>query len=251
EPLEELTLERAVADTIELAEHLRARFGEEKVYLLGESWGTTLGVLAVQRRPDLFHALVGSGQMVSQSLTDRIVWRDLLSHAREVGDWDLYDRVLTLGEPPYDDVPWSNAFVMTNYWRLEPPYAPPAAYVERGTSARLGFYGVLGSEYAPIEKANVLRGLIDVFWALSPQLQEIDLRRDAPRLEVPFYLLDGKGELRGRRELALEWFEALDAPIKRVFAFEDAGHAVAFEQFEALERILVDTVLPETYPARP
>jgi len=26
---------------------------------------------------------------------------------------------------------------------------------------------------------------------------------------------------------------------------------VAFEQFEALERILVDTVLPETYPARP
>jgi len=251
EPLEELTLERAVADTIELAEHLRARFGEEKVYLLGESWGTTLGVLAVQRRPDLFHALVGSGQMVSQSLTDRIVWRDLLSHAREVGDWDLYDRVLTLGEPPYDDVPWSNAFVMTNYWRLEPPYAPPAAYVERGTSARLGFYGVLGSEYAPIEKANVLRGLIDVFWALYPQLQEIDLRRDAPRLEVPFYLLDGKGELRGRRELALEWFEALDAPIKRVFAFEDAGHAVAFEQFEALERILVDTVLPETYPARP
>jgi len=97
----------------------------------------------------------------------------------------------------------------------------------------------------------VLRGLIDVFWALYPQLQEIDLRRDAPRLEVPFYLLDGKGELRGRRELALEWFEALDAPIKRVFAFEDAGHAVAFEQFEALERILVDTVLPETYPARP
>src|SRR5690606_26621622 len=43
EPLEELTLERAVADTIGLAEHLGARFGEEKVYLLGESWGTTLG----------------------------------------------------------------------------------------------------------------------------------------------------------------------------------------------------------------
>ena len=248
EPLGDLTLERAVADTIELAEHLRARFGEEKVYLLGESWGTTLGVLAAQRRPDLFHAFIGSGQMVSQSLTDRIVWRDLLAHAQETGDWRLYDRVLTLGEPPYDDVPWSNAFVMANYHRIEPPYSPPAAYVERGTAARLGFYGVLGSEYALLEKANVLRGLIDVFWALYPQLQEIDFREDVPRLDVPFYLLDGKGELRGRRELALEWFEALEAPIKRVFTFEDAGHAVAFERFDALERVLVETVLPETYP---
>ena len=48
------------------------RFDEQKVYLLGESWGTTLGVLAVERRPDLFHAYIGSGQMVSQRVTDQI-----------------------------------------------------------------------------------------------------------------------------------------------------------------------------------
>ena len=62
-------------------------------------------VLAAQRRPDLFHAVIGSGQMVSQSVTDRIVWRDLLAQAQATGDWALYDRVLTLGEPPYRDVP--------------------------------------------------------------------------------------------------------------------------------------------------
>ncbi|HEX5829132.1 MAG TPA: alpha/beta fold hydrolase, partial [Candidatus Limnocylindrales bacterium] len=89
EPASTLTLDGAVSDTIELAEHLRARFDEEKVYLLGESWGSTLGVLAAQRRPDLFHAYIGSGQMVSQRETDRIIWRDLLAHARAVGDWTL------------------------------------------------------------------------------------------------------------------------------------------------------------------
>ncbi|HLV13134.1 MAG TPA: alpha/beta hydrolase [Trueperaceae bacterium] len=249
-PTDTLTLEGAIADTIELAERLRARFGEEKVYLLGESWGSTLAVLAAQRRPDLFHAVIGSGQMVSQSVTDRIVWRDLLAQAQATGDWALYDRVLTLGEPPYRDVPWSNAFVMTQYGRLYQPYTPPAAYVERGTAARLGFYGVLGSEYALIDKVNVLRGLVDVFAVLYPQLQGIDFRRDVPRLEVPFYLLDGQAELRGRRDLALEWFASLEAPVKRVFSFPDAGHAVAFEQFEALHRLLVGTVLPETYPDR-
>jgi proline iminopeptidase len=45
-----------VADTIELAEHLRDRFGQDRIYLLGNSWGTMLGTLAMQERPDLFHA---------------------------------------------------------------------------------------------------------------------------------------------------------------------------------------------------
>ena len=35
--------------------------------------------------------------------------------------------------------------------------------------------------------------------------------------------------------------------IKRLFAFENAAHAVAFEQYEAFHQILLDTILPETY----
>jgi len=33
-------------------------------------------------------------------------------------------------------------------------------------------------------------------------------------------------------------------------AYADAAHAVAFEEFEALGRILSEEVLPETYPGR-
>ena len=88
---------------------LRDRFGEQKIYLLGESWGTTLGVLAAQARPDLFHAYIGSGQMVSQRETDRIIWRDLLAYADRTGNGAMYDQVLSLGEPPYRDLPWANS----------------------------------------------------------------------------------------------------------------------------------------------
>lgn len=44
----------------------------------------------------------------------------------------------------------------------------------------------------------------------------------------------------------LEWFGALDAPIKRLYTFENAAHSVAFEQFEAVHKLMTDTVLPET-----
>lgn len=69
---ETVSLDGYVSDTIELTNYLRDRVDKDDIYLLGQSWGTTLGVLAVQERPDLYRAFVGAGQMVSQLATDRI-----------------------------------------------------------------------------------------------------------------------------------------------------------------------------------
>ena len=44
EPTSTLTLDRAVSDTIEGTNHLRDRFGQDEIYLLGQPWGTILGV---------------------------------------------------------------------------------------------------------------------------------------------------------------------------------------------------------------
>ncbi len=81
EPASTLTLDQMVADTIEVTEYLCDRFDEDAVYVVGSSWGTTLGVLAVQQRPDLFHAYVGTGQMVGQLATDRLMYADSLAYA--------------------------------------------------------------------------------------------------------------------------------------------------------------------------
>lgn len=244
-----LTLDRAVADTIELTNYLRDRFDEQKIYLLGESWGTILGVLAAQQRPDLYHAFIGSGQMVSVRQTDLRLYHDVITYAVQTGDDDLARKMLTYGEPPYDSI-YGNAFVFQQYEKLYRPYDPPQSYVARGESAGIGPWGLLGSEYMLVERVNVLRGLADTFAVLYPQIQGIDFRRDVPRLAIPVYILDGQAELSARRDLALEWYDQLQAPQKRLFSFENAAHAVAFEQFEAFGRIMTGTVLPETYPGR-
>jgi proline iminopeptidase len=61
--------------------------------------------------------------------------------------------------------------------------------------------------------------LVGTFAFMYPELQSIDFGRDVPRLEVPYYMLDGHAELTSRRELALE-FDRLDTPRKRIFSFE-------------------------------
>jgi proline iminopeptidase len=247
DPLSDMTVDQAVADTIALTEMLRERFDESKIYLMGESWGTILGVLAVKARPDLYHAWIGSGQMVDVRATDERIYDDLVADALGSGDAALLGALEAMGRPPYRDIPWSNAQVMVWYDRLYDPYTPSSGYLKRGEEAGLDGFGLLGSEYGLMDKANVLRGLIDTFAILYPQIQDLDLRREAARLEVPVVMLDGAAELDGRRDLALDWFAGLDAPTKRLVTYEGAAHSVAFEQADAVERLLVDEVIPATY----
>lgn len=233
-----LTLDRAVADTVELAEYLCTRYGQKSVVVMGESWGSLLGVLAVQRAPQLFRAFVGSGQMVSVLETDTAIYHDLLAVAERTDNTELSSRLWASGPPPYAD-PLSYAFVMAHYPLLEGSYSPPAAYQQRGERSGIGPMGVLGQEYGGLEKVNVLRGLLDMFAVLYPQLQGVDLRRDAAKLEVPVIVLEGSHELTARTRPAREWFDALDAPRKTLYTLPDSGHSVAFEQADELHRILL------------
>jgi pimeloyl-ACP methyl ester carboxylesterase len=241
-----LTVDQVVADTIELASYLRDRFDEERIYLSGVSWGTILGVLAVQRAPELYHAWIGAGQMVDPLETTRRLHQEMLDLAARTDDAELAAKMASFGDPPYRHI-LAGAFVMGYYEALYKPYTPAPEYVERIEQAGIGPWGVLAGEYDLMDKANVLRGLIDFYSIMWPQIQGIDFRRDVPRLDVPVYLLDGQAELASRRDLALEWHAGLDAPIKRIFSFRGAAHNAAMEQCVAFHRIMVETVLPETY----
>jgi pimeloyl-ACP methyl ester carboxylesterase len=65
-PAETLNLKQLIEDTLAVTDYLRRRFDKEKIYLVGHSWGSTLGSLVMQKEPEKFHAFIGVGQIVSQ-----------------------------------------------------------------------------------------------------------------------------------------------------------------------------------------
>ena len=241
-----LTTKQEVADTIALTNYLRKRFNEPKIYLFGESGGSVIGVLAVQQHPELYHAWIGSGQMVNPRETDRRIYHDLLAYAAKHHDTGLANKLHGYGEPPYSSV-YAYGYVMTQYDKLAGDYTEPKAYTDALDNAGVGPFGVMGSEYTLPEKMNVLRGLLDTFSVIYPQWQTIDFQRTAEQLRVPVYIFTGAHELAARRDLAVAWFNHLHAPIKRLYNYPDAGHATAFEHFQDLHHIMLKTVVPATY----
>ena len=238
EPIKSLTLEKMVTDTLEVTNYLRDRFNEEKIYLVGNSWGTILGTLAVKERPDLFHAYVGTGQMVSPAETDTMFYEDTIEWAERTGRETLAKRLKRIGPPPYKDIlDYEPAISHEHDWN---------PYPGLDSSKELPF-NTFVPENSFMDRVNAMRGFFDVFSTLYPQIQRIDLRRDAVSLNVPVYIMIGKYEARGREIPTKEWFELLTAPIKELIVFENSGHRPNFEEpvkFGQLMKIVAD----DTYP---
>lgn len=240
DPLDKMTLDQMLSDTIEVTNYLRERFGEEKIYIVGNSWGTILGTLAVQQHPELYYAYVGTGQMVSPRETDVMFYEDTLAWAEQTGQVDLVNTLKQNGPPPYADLlDYEPVISHEHDWN---------PYPELGNSVEMPF-NTFVPENTFMDRVNAMRGLLDTFAALYPQLQEVDFRSDISRLELPFYMVLGAHEARGRSVLADEWFEMLSAPYKEVVVFEHSGHRPPFEEpgtfTELMKQIRDDTYSAE------
>ncbi|MBK8470443.1 MAG: alpha/beta hydrolase [Actinomycetales bacterium] len=242
DPADTVTLDSYVSDTIALSNYLRGRFDTDAIYLLGQSWGTTLGVLAVQAQPQLYRAFIGTGQMVSQRATDRIFYEDTLAWAARTGNDGLAEQLDAAGPPPY-----AAMFPSETALSHESDVYP---YDHSGNSEGAGQMAenLLVQEYGLIDQVHVLGSFMDTFAALYPQLQDIDFRTTATDFEVPMYFVQGAHEARGRAQLFEQWYPMVDAPIKDVTVLETSGHRPLWEQPDQFVDYMVGKVLRETNP---
>ncbi|MGB5959508.1 MAG: alpha/beta hydrolase [Coleofasciculaceae cyanobacterium] len=234
-----LTPDRYITDAHELVLSLRQRFGKGKVYVLGESWGSALGIMVVQRYPELFHAFIGTGQMVAFLENDLICYDFALRLAQERGDTKQVEKLKQQGPPPYygNDVALKSATYlmdMNNYMNKNPAIA---------NSGFNTLQDLAGSEYGLYDKVNFVRGVLDTFGVVYQQLWDVDFRKQATRLEVPVYFLIGRHDVNASPKLTEEYFNLLTAPHKELIWFEHSGHAPWMNESGRFIDVLVNKVL--------
>lgn len=216
-----ITVQNYIQDGYALTEYLKERFTQEKIYLIGESWGSALGVFLVHEYPESYHALIGTGQMVDFVETERMDYAKAMEIAEINSDTALIEKLKANGEPPYygEDVTWKSAVYinyLNNYMAGNPSIHNPGYNT---------FRDIGSSEYGLLDKINYLRGIINTFNHVYPQLYDIDLRTDYARLNVPVYFFLGRHDLNAPTVLAEEYEQVLKAPDKGIVWFEHSGHS--------------------------
>lgn len=239
-----ITPQQYVDDGHELALYLTERFGKEKIYVMGESWGTILGTWMVQERPERYHAMVGVAQMVAFLETDTYDYNLALEIAANNGDTDTVAALEAQGPPPYygEGTAWKvtrYVLVLSAHMNSNPAIGGPGYDT---------FGDIAAVEYGLVDKVNYVRGLLQVMDALWPQLWEMDLREQVTRLEVPIYFLEGRHDVNAPPHLVEEYIQILEAPHKELIWMEHSGHSPWVDESGKVVDIMVNRVLMEQAP---
>ncbi len=219
-PIKGLTVDTYIEDGYALTEYLCDTFKREKIYLVGESWGSALGIFLASRYPKRYHAFVGTGQMVDFVETEILDYNKAMALAQEKGSAKVVEALKSNGAPPYygSDVTWKSAEYL-NFL---------SAAMSRNPEIQNAGFNTLRDLFAPeygiLDKINYLRGVIDTFNHVYPQLYGTDLRAHYKDIAVPVYFFIGRHDINAPTALAEDYYNVLNAPVKRLVWFEHSGH---------------------------
>ena len=233
----EANYEEYVDHTIAVSEYLASRFDRRDIYVVGHSWGSIIGLLAAERRPDLYAAYIGVGQQVDFVENDIIGYEMVLEAAEAAGDEQTVSKLTKNGPPPYTAEEGTKYMYLFQRVFRYSPEAPDAPHINEMSI-------FTPEEYTAIDTINMVRGLYRGVTTVYPQLVGLDFRRDVPRLEVPVFFITGRYDRTCVADMTYEHFQILEAPVKRHYWFEKSGHEACFQEPEKFRRILLEEVVP-------
>ncbi|MET0308409.1 MAG: alpha/beta hydrolase [Sphingomonas sp.] len=232
-----LTMERLTRDGIEVARYAAQRLGKRKVILMGGSWGSALAVNMAVAAPDLFHAYVGTAQLVNYQDDMAASYAHTLKLAQAAGDADAIDKLEKIGSPP-----WVNPRNFGILRRLTRKYeamrtdpAPKDWFhfaLEYDTQEYRAAYEA-GEDYSFLQFVGLAGD------GMGPK---IDLPKLGTHFAVPVYLLQGEEDLVTPREISEAYFNSISAPAKEFLLLPRTGHDPNPTMIDAQFRVLTDRV---------
>ncbi|MBC7954437.1 MAG: alpha/beta hydrolase [Cytophagales bacterium] len=211
-----LTIDRMVRDGLDLSEQLCRTMGTARLLLLGHSWGSVLGVHMASRRPDLFCAYVGTGQLVNKQKNEEVNLRQLLAQARQLGREDALRSLGALERPVHTQR--SNIAILREWGdRLS---------VSTGDSVVMT-PNPPNPDFTPEDRLNQQRGRRFSGEQLFEEVSALALDASLLQFDVPMLFLHGTADQQTPFELVEAYVARLAAPFKVLVPFEQCHHFLA------------------------
>lgn len=236
-----ITLELMISDVISVTNYLRQRFGREKIYLMGHSGGTFIGIQAAAKEPDLYYAYIGVAQMSNQLKSEVLAYNYILKQFKEKGNFEM---VRKLEEAPVtlkDGIP-------EKYLKLrdDAMHSLGIGTMHDMNSVITGIFlpSLQFREYTFIEKVNLWRAKSrSGVSSLLNEMLSTDMSDKVQELKIPVYFFEGIYDYTCSYTEAKSYFEKLKAPLKGFYTFKESAHSPMFEEPGKMQNILKNDVL--------
>ncbi|MBN1979950.1 MAG: alpha/beta hydrolase [Chitinivibrionales bacterium] len=237
---QKVTVEHFVQDVHELTQYLKKRLGKEKIVLMGHSWGAGLGAVVAVRFPHDYTAYLGMAQVVKPLDSDQIGYAFAYEQAKKTGNEKAVKELEKVD----------------GYWLLRDAGYLPKMMVNKKWVGYFGgqmygkkdfsfvFKNMMCHEFTLFDWPALFLGASFSGKAIWKAMFTTDLMQQASEFQMPFFLLMGRHDYNTGPSSTENYFNAVKAPMKKLFWFEKSAHFPNFEERELYHKVMIESVLP-------
>lgn len=229
-PSSSLNEEQLLSDAHDMTAMLCERFHQPKIFVLGHSWGTFLGMLLVQRYPEMFYAYVGVGQLGDSSKIPSAQEAFVRAKANDAHDQQALQQLAGGDEG-------ARKGLVVHF----------GGDVHGMSSSRpLVTMGLHAPEYDVFDFGRYLAGLIFYYRHMPNDLRHAGPAGRVSSVAVPVYFFAGDYDEIAPTSLASDYLNQLQAPKKTMVPFANSAHWPFIEEtgkFAAeMKRVRIETL---------
>lgn len=235
-PPASLTVDEMVSDLDVVVDRVRGRLKQRRVVLVGQSWGTMLGILYASKHPEKVAAYVGLGQMADKPRAEALSYEYTMREARRRGNAKAVKQLAEIGPPPYS----GEELFVERAWLAE---FGGVSYKDMGLP-RLILMSVGSSEANLRDLYAIRRGGQLGLALMEPQLLSRNLDRTYTRFSMPVFVGAGRHDALTSASLSKQYFDRMIAPQKEFMWFEQSGHSPNLEEPARFNAWMIERVRP-------
>jgi pimeloyl-ACP methyl ester carboxylesterase len=245
-PRDSMTISQFVSDTHELVAYLKKRFNKDRIYLIGHSWGSLLGMRVIQRYPDDFYAFVGVGQVVDNKENERLSWEYTYKQAKKHNNAEAIKELEEVGPPIegyYKTDHEGDLFTGKGLWQQRKWLLKYGGIIYLDSDD----YDTNQKKIDKMIRKAIVRTLFSGEWTLAdvigarsgkkfsietmwPEMRKTNFFLEVPKVDIPVYFFIGRSDYNTPFEIVERYYEKLQAPKKEIVWFEKSGHQLITEE---------------------
>lgn len=243
-----LTLNQLQLDAMELIDYLLNEFKQEKLYLMGHSWGSVVGMRLVQTIPDRIEAYVGISQVIEPRQSDQLLYQWLIDEFDNLGEIEMVKSLKRIGAPPYYNLSfqevYNQAISSSEAYRKMNDGQSGINIMKWILNVWTSSDLTLKEVYQTLFKASEVTLTRSGVWK---ELSNINFNDEIKEVSVPVYFISGKDDYICSKDLMLAWTQQLLAPVKETLILNNSAHYLSTED-ERLMFEWIKSIIEIKYP---
>ncbi len=237
---EDFKIEQYVEDVECLIKYLCKEFNKEKVFTIGGSWGSLLGLRHAYKYPEHLYAFLGFGQFVDGELNEEISYNFALEEAKKHNDVKSIAKLEKIGKPIkglYKDG-YKGMSIQREIMNKYGGYSKK--HQSKSYTGGLAKAYLYSGEYSFCDALGVLFGAKRTVITMWPEIAKIKLEKDYLKYDCPILIFDGKLDKNTPADLVEDYYDAIKAPYKELIWFEQSGHNPLIDEADRFKELLKD-----------